>query len=118
MHDRRAHPRHPVRIEGKLISADMLCCVDVVVQELSEGGALVLAAAAAEFPRTGYLWQARTGTLFACEVRWRKSNRLFGLRFTEDASRERLRALIKACASGTSERRPGVRHRPVSIRAA
>jgi PilZ domain len=104
MQDRRAYTRHAVRIEGKLISTDMDCCVDVVIQELSEGGALVSSAKSIDFPRNGYLWVAHTGTLFQCELRWRRSNRLFGLRFNDESSRDRLRALIDACASGTQDR--------------
>jgi hypothetical protein len=71
MDDKRAFTRHAVQIAGKLISADMLCCVDVVIKDLSESGALVSSAAPAAFPKRGYLWQAKTGTLFECEVRWR-----------------------------------------------
>jgi hypothetical protein len=118
MEDKRAYPRHPVRIEGKLISPDMLCCVDVVIKELSEGGALVSSAVPATFPRNGYLWQAKTGTLFECEVRWRKSNRLFGLRFTDATSRDRLRGLIDACTAAADDRRTGPRYRAMSTRAA
>jgi hypothetical protein len=104
MQERRAYPRHPVRIEGKLISTDMDFCVDVVIQELSEGGALVSSAKTTDFPRNGFLWVAHTGTLFQCELRWRRSNRLFGLRFNDESSRDRLRALINACTSGPQER--------------
>ena len=118
MHDKREFPRHAVQIVGKLISADMLCCVDVAIKELSEGGALVSAAAAAAFPKRGYLWQEKTGTLFECEVRWRKNSRLFGLRFTDASSRDRLRALISACATVAQKHKRGVPHTVVSIRAA
>ncbi len=116
--DKREFPRHPVQIAGKLISADMLCCVDVVIRELSEGGALVNSAAPAAFPKRGYLWQAKTGTLFECEVRWRKNSRLFGLRFTDDSSRARLRALISACATGGGDHKRVANYRLVRANAA
>ena len=118
MEDRRSYPRHAVVIEGKLISPDMECCVDVTIRELSECGAHVTSLVPATFPRKGYLWQAKTGTLFECEVRWRKSNRLFGLRFTDAASNDRLRALIAACTAAPVERKPGTRYRATSTRAA
>jgi hypothetical protein len=98
MDDRRAFRRHPVQIEGKLISPDMLHCVDVLIRDLSEEGALVSSSVPAGFPERGYLWQARTGTLFECAVQWRKNGRLFGLRFADASCRARLRALIASCA--------------------
>jgi hypothetical protein len=88
-----------VQIEGKLISPDLLFCADVVVHDLSEDGALVRSSAPVAFPERGYLWQARTGTLFECNVRWRKNDRLFGLRFADAAGRARRRALIAACGA-------------------
>jgi hypothetical protein len=117
MDERREFPRHEVQIAGMIFSADMLCCVDVVIKELSEGGALVSSAAPAAFPKQGYLWQAKTGTLFECEVRWRKGSRLFGLRFTDQCSRERLRALIEDCA-GRQGQKQGKSLRVVQARAA
>jgi hypothetical protein len=99
MIDRRSLPRYAVQIEGKLISPDLLCCTDVVVHDLSEDGALVRASTPVAFPERGYLWQARTGTLFECQIRWRKNDRLFGLRFTDPAGRARRRALIAACGA-------------------
>jgi hypothetical protein len=95
MHDRRAHPRYGVRIEGKLMSPDMSFCVDVVIRNLSEDGALVNALApASDIPERVYLWQARTRTLFECRVQWRKSDRLIGLSFTEECSRLSVRDLL------------------------
>jgi hypothetical protein len=51
-------------------------------------------------------------------VRWRKSNRLFGLRFTDATSRDRLRGLIDACTAAADDRRTGPRYRAMSTRAA
>jgi hypothetical protein len=118
MDNRREFPRHPVQIAGKLISADMLCCVDVVIRELSEGGALVSAPTPAAFPKRGYLWQAKTGTLFECEIRWRKGGRLFGLRFTDESTRDRLRALIANSAIGSGHGNPKVMYRVMPTKVA
>ena len=88
MQDKRAHPRYGVRIEGKLMSPDMVFCVDVVIRDLSEDGAMVSALAPADtVPERVYLWQAQTRTLFECKVQWRKNDCLLGLRFTEECSR-------------------------------
>lgn len=100
MRDRRAHPRYGVRIGGKLMSPDMSFCVDVVIRNLSENGALVSALAPARLvPERAYLWQAATRTLFECTVQWNKSERLLGLRFTEVCSRSSVRDLIAAAVS-------------------
>lgn len=95
MNDKRAFPRQTVSISGKLISPDMSCTLDVVIQDLSEDGAMVSAVAGpARVPERVYLWQAQTGTLFECNVRWRKNDSQFGLRFTDVCGRIRRRALM------------------------
>jgi hypothetical protein len=99
MQNRRVHPRYGVRIEGKLMSPEMALCVDVVIRDLSEDGALInVLAPASIVPERVYLWQARTRTLFECKVQWRKSDRLLGLRFTEECSRLSVRDLLAAAA--------------------
>jgi len=99
MHDRRNLPRYGVRIEGKLMSPDMTFCIDVVIRNLSEDGALISALAPADLiPERVYLWQARTRTLFECKVQWRRADRLLGLRFTEQCSRLSVRDLMAAAA--------------------
>jgi hypothetical protein len=110
MQDRRAHPRYGVRIEGKLISPDMSMCVDVLIRNLSEDGALVSVLAPIDvIPERVYLWQARTRTLFECSVQWRKSENLLGLRFTEECSRISVRDLLDL----TVPSRPATRPRPL-----
>jgi hypothetical protein len=100
MQDRRAHLRHGVRIEGKLMSPDMSFCVDVVVRNLSEDGALINALAPVHMvPGRVYLWQARTRTLFECEVQWRKNDRLLGLRFTETSNRLSVLNLLESASA-------------------
>ena len=95
MHDRRMHPRYGVRIEGKLMSPDLSECVDVTIRNLSESGALVAALGPTdELPERLYLWQKETRTLFECVVQWRNSDRVMGLRFTEECSRLSVRELL------------------------
>ena len=118
MNDNRTSSRHAVQIAGKLMSPDMSCCIDVVIRDLSEDGALVSASAPAHFPERGYLWQARTRTLFECRVQWRKHDRLFGLRFTDVSGRETRRALIAACSGEVQVSGRVVPYRHASTRAA
>jgi nitric oxide synthase oxygenase domain/subunit len=99
MQDNRSSIRYGVRIEGKLMSPDMAFCVDVVIRNLSEGGAMVSALAPADaVPERVYLWQAQTRTLFECQVQWRKSDRLLGLLFTDECSRLSVRDLLEAAS--------------------
>lgn len=99
MQDKRTSIRYGVRIEGKLMSPDMTFCVDVVIRNLSEGGAMISALAPADtVPERVYLWQAQTRTLFECEVQWRKNDRLLGLRFTDECSRLSVRDLLESAS--------------------
>lgn len=99
MLNNRAFPRHQVRINGKILSPDGSHTVDCVVKDISEGGALVNVPPNMMLPSRVYLWQAETGTLFECDVRWRKLD-LVGLHFIDIASRSKVRALIDRCSSG------------------
>ena len=113
MDNRRAAPRYAVQIEGKLMAPDMSFCVDVVINDLSEGGALICALAPADLvPDRAYLWEAQTRTLFECYVRWRKNHRMLGLQFTDASSRERRRKLIDAATPAPSGRQTRPRGRP------
>ena len=79
----RAFVRQQVHIDAKIAAPDMSSCVDCVVVDISENGALVSASRnAAAIPDRVYLWQSKTGIVFECEVRWRKLN-LVGLRFVD-----------------------------------
>jgi PilZ domain len=118
MDDRRASTRNAVHIAGKLLSPDLLCSVEVVIKDLSETGALVSAVDRAAFPDRGYLWEAKTGTLFECSVQWRKNDKLFGLRFTDASARTRLRALIAASGAEAQDRQRNVARRVLLAKAA
>ena len=105
MQDRRAHFRHGVEIAGKLMSPDISHCVDVIVRNLSQSGAMVTALGPTDaLPERLYLWQAQTRTLFECIVQWRNSDRrILGLRFTEECSRVSVRDLIDTVAPQTNK---------------
>ena len=56
MQDRRTNSRMGVRIEGKLMSPDMVFCIDVVIRNLSETGAMISALSPAhQIPDRVYL---------------------------------------------------------------
>lgn len=113
MQDRRTNSRMGVRIEGKLMSPDMAFCVDVVIRNLSETGAMISALSPANLvPARVYLWQAQTKTLLECKVQWLKNERLIGLHFTENCSPLSVRHLIDVAMQTYPE--PQVRIRPIS----
>ena len=113
MQDRRIDSRMVVRIEGKLMSPDMAFCVDVVIRNLSETGAMISALSPAhQIPPRVYLWQAQTKTLLECKVQWLKNERLVGLHFTESCSPITVRHLIDVATQMQVD--PQVRFRPVS----
>ena len=86
-----------MHIDAKIAAPDMSSCVDCVMMDISEGGALVSAGRnAAAIPDRVYLWQSKTGTVFECEVRWRKLN-LIGLKFIDCARGAKVRAVIDRC---------------------
>jgi hypothetical protein len=114
MSDRREFPRYEVQIEGKLMSPDMSFCVDVMINDLSEDGALLSALAPVDLvPERAYLWQAKTRTLFECTVKWRKNHRLLGVQFADASSRPHRRKLIDLIAPGISPRRARQRREAV-----
>lgn len=117
MQDKRTSIRYGVRIEGKLMSPDMAFCVDVVIRNLSEGGAMISALAPADaVPERVYLWQAQTRTLFECQVQWRKNDRLLGLRFTDECSRLSVRDLLEAAAPARLPAQPRLRTQNAPLR--
>jgi hypothetical protein len=98
MMEQRIFARHSVRIAGKLVATHAPITVDCVIANLSEDGALITGRLSEPLPKRLYLWQAETGTLFRCEVRWQKGNQA-GLRFVDAASRPwRVQLIEKCCA--------------------
>jgi PilZ domain len=105
MQERRAFNRYQVRIGGKLIAPDMSTCAEVAIHDLSEDGAFVTSMVPAQLPERVYLWEAHTGTIFECTIKWRKRDKLFGLHFSDGAGRARRCALI-AAVTGPSREEP------------
>lgn len=89
----RAHQRHVVAVEAKLLSPDMSRCIDCVIRDISEGGALVTVRGEAVVPARVYLWQATAEAMVECEVRWNKLN-LIGLKFLEEGAQAKLQVAI------------------------
>ena len=100
----RAYIRHEVAIAGKILSPDLSSCVECVVQDVSEGGALVTLDAETGLPDRVYLWQAETGASIPCDVRWQKMKRA-GLRFA-DPNAPAVRALTRICLPPSSRIEP------------
>jgi hypothetical protein len=96
MQEKRAYPRFDVEIEGRLIFADGSCVLDCVIVDISESGARIKAALDVTAPPRAYLWQAKTATVFECEVRWQE-RKLIGLVFVDICGRQMRKSLIEAC---------------------
>jgi hypothetical protein len=121
MQEKRASRRYQTLIAGKLIAPEMRSVADVTIRDMSEGGALVASASMLTVPDRVYLWEAASGTLLECEVRWQKFGRLFGLRFSDQLSSARRHDLVQtarvsALVPLTRSPRPVASHAP-SMRA-
>ncbi len=92
--ERRKFPRYELQLNGRIISPDMSFGVECTIRDMSETGALISTRTPGRLPSRVYLWQAQTGALFECEVRWRKFDKLFGLRFIDICGRSQRRDLI------------------------
>jgi len=93
MDNRRSHPRHEVRIPGKLILADGARTLDCLILDVSESGARVSVGVEMDLPEKVYLWQSAADTVFDCEVRWREA-KYVGLRFVDTCGRQKRKALL------------------------
>jgi hypothetical protein len=96
MQEKREFPRYDVEIEGRLIFADGSCVLDCVIIDISESGARIKTALDVTAPPRVYLWQAKTATVFECEVRWQE-RKLIGLLFVDICGRQMRKSLIEAC---------------------
>jgi hypothetical protein len=96
MQQKRAFPRYDVEIEGRLIFADGSCVLDCMIMDISESGARIKTALDVAAPPRVYLWQAKTATVFECEVRWQE-RKLIGLLFVDICGRQMRKSLIEAC---------------------
>ena len=94
MTNRRADPRFEVRIPGKLMWANGAASKDCTIRDLSEGGARVDTIVYTEVPATVDLFEARTGNIFECAVRWHQGG-MIGLQFVDVCGRLKRRMLIE-----------------------
>jgi hypothetical protein len=86
MQDRREHERFDVEIDGRLIVPGGTGLRDCTILDLSDGGARIAVPGSSSLPRTVYLWERKSGTVFECEVRWRGEHTA-GLRFVDTCGR-------------------------------
>ena len=93
----RAHPRFPARLDGRLLSLDGLCNFKCIVMDVSEGGARIKAADLQLIPGKAFLFVAKTGDIFECDIRWQRGDEI-GLRFIDSATRSQRKALLNLCA--------------------
>ena len=66
----RKYPRHRVLKEGKIISADLHCGIDVIIRDLSVGGARVEIFPAVTLPEKFDLLVSSEGLFYPAVVKW------------------------------------------------
>ena len=93
--DSDPYVRYAVRVQARLFAVELPLSVDCVICNLSESGAQVALQQPAKLPKRVYLAVGKGGSVFECDVRWRKSNRLFGIRFTSNSNAEARRSLVE-----------------------
>ncbi len=92
--DRRAFTRLQTRKNGKILFMDQPCFVECVIRNISEDGALLSMLVSVPLPQEVLLWEARTGALYECGVRWRKDH-MVGVHFVDMCSRATRRAMLE-----------------------
>ena len=94
--DRRDSPRREVRKDGKIIFVDQPFFIECAIRNMSDGGALLTMLVNFPLPRDILLWEERTGTIYECDVRWRREH-LVGVRFVDVCGQTMRRALLEKC---------------------
>ena len=92
------YSRYPVCVDAVVFALDLRAPIDCVIRNVSEGGALLSLEKPVRLPKLIYLSLGKGAKVVECEIRWRNSNRLMGVRFTPNTSLEARRALLEACA--------------------
>jgi hypothetical protein len=92
----RAHPRFPARLDGRLLSLDGRCNFKCTIVDVSEDGARIRAADLQLIPGKAFLFVAKTGDIFECDIRWQRGDEI-GLHFIDNAARSQRKALLKLC---------------------
>jgi hypothetical protein len=98
--------RYPACVDALMFAADLRTPIPCVIRNISEGGALLTLDEPVPLPRRIYLTLSKGAQVLECEVRWRNSNRMFGVRFSGSNSPETRRALLDSCAFTTKTGRP------------
>jgi N-glycosylase/DNA lyase len=97
--DADPYVRFAVRMQARLFALDLPVPIDCVICNLSEHGAQLTVEQPVKLPKRVYLAVDKGGRVLECDVRWRKFNRLFGIRFSSNSNVEARRALVvRACA--------------------
>ena len=97
VYDNRAHPRVEARLKGRLLSLDGHCNYNCLVADVSEGGARVRTADTYTIPARVFLFLAKSGDIFECDVKWRRDGEV-GLAFIDGVPRSMRKALLNLCA--------------------
>lgn len=103
-HRERAYIRQLVRADAKIYAPDMSICIDCVVKDVSQGGALVSICGDASVPDRVYVRLPRAESMVECEVRWKKLN-LIGLRYI-DTDVRKIGAFVNGCSPKASPAAP------------
>ncbi len=94
--DRRATLRRDVRKDGKILFVDQPFFIECAIRNMSENGALLTMLVNFPLPREILLWEEKTGTIYECDVRWRKDH-MVGVHFVDVCGQSMRRALLEKC---------------------
>ena len=92
------YDRYPACVDALMFAGDLRTPINCVIRNVSEGGALLALDRPVQLPKRIYLALSKGAQVLECDVRWRSSNRLFGVRFSPNNSPEARRALVETCA--------------------
>ena len=95
--DNRAHPRFETRLKGRLLALDRRCNYNCTILDVSEGGARVCTEEFGLVPNRVFLFLAKSGDFFECEVRWRRQGEV-GLRLIDGVHGAMKKTLVGLCA--------------------
>ena len=84
----REYPRHRVLKEGRIISSDLLGAIDVIIRDLSVGGAQVEIPSSVEIPQKFALLVSSEYLFYPASIRWR-SGKMIGVEFVGEPYRMR-----------------------------
>ena len=85
----RKHPRHLVLKEGKIISADVHCGIDVIVRDMSVGGARIEILPTMQLPNKFDLLVSSECLFYPAIVKWQIRGML-GIEFAGEPYRMRM----------------------------